>query len=68
MSIEQEHWATELEQGDRVLVTIRHATDGTKNLHNQNAIVIENRPEKISCYVAVGSATYLIPYNEMTKP
>ena len=36
------HWAKELQAGDRCLATIRHPTDGSKNIHKANVIVIEN--------------------------
>jgi hypothetical protein len=36
------HWAGDLQTGDRCLATIRHKTDGSKNKHNVEVIVIEN--------------------------
>ena len=36
------HWKEKLEAGDRAIACIRHKTDGSKNIHNANVIVINN--------------------------
>ena len=61
------HWAERLEPGDRCKATIRHKTDGSKNRHNVEIIVIENlhSEEKIVGYFK--KRKYQISYNELSK-
>jgi len=59
------HWAEELEPGDKCLATIRHKTDGSKNLHNIEIIVIENEllEKRIMGYFKRHKKS--IPYNDL---
>jgi hypothetical protein len=61
------HWAQELQTGDRCLATIRHKTDGSKNKHNVEVIVIENniRDSKIMA-LFLGEQEF-IRYNELSE-
>jgi hypothetical protein len=61
------HWAAELQTGDRCLATIRHETDGSKNKHNVEVIVIENniRDNKIMA-LFLGEQEF-IRYNELSE-
>lgn len=61
------HWASELEIGDRCKATLRHATDGTKNIHNAEVIVIANYRNTNNIEGAYNNVTHLIPYNELSK-
>ena len=65
---EFKHWAEELEVGDKCFATIRHLTDGTKNLHNVEVIVIENRiaTQEVSAWIP--EFKVLVPYNDLTPP
>lgn len=60
------HWASELEVGDRVRVTIRHINDGSKNLIKVPCIVIEQIHSIKSVKVAHEENVYTIPYNEFS--
>jgi hypothetical protein len=64
---EIKHWAESLEVGDKCLATIRHKTDGSKNLHNVEVIVIENNAtkEEISAWFPEYKA--VIPYNDLKE-
>lgn len=54
--------------GDRVLATIRHKTDGTKNRHNVPVIVTGNDTEKRKILGATETGyVYVIPYNELKE-
>lgn len=59
------HPAEALETGDRVIATIRHKTDGSKNIHNANLIVIENRKQVRHIRALWRENEYLIPYNDL---
>lgn len=62
------HWADALEPGDTCLATIRHETDGSKNLVNIEVIIIDNDRaiKKIEAWFKPGfKAT--IPYNELKQ-
>jgi hypothetical protein len=59
------HPAEVLETGDRVIATIRHKTDGSKNIHNADLIVIENRKQVRHIRALWGQNEYLIPYNDL---
>lgn len=59
-------WREDLQPGDRCLATIRHETDGTKNIHNAEVIVAENNL-KLKQIVGFYFKKYTIPYNELTK-
>lgn len=64
---EYKHWATELEVGDRAIATIRHETDGSKNIHNAVVIVVSNDEYKKNIEGALGEEVYNIPYYELKK-
>jgi hypothetical protein len=65
---EYKHWAEELEVGDKCLATIRHKTDGEKNLHNVEVIVVEKwiDTQQISAWFPPHFKV-LVPYNDL-KP
>jgi len=65
--IDIKHWANYLETGDRVNATIRHKTDGSKNMINVNCIVVENfnNESEINVYVQMLDKIFLVPYNEL---
>lgn len=44
MSEYQPHWAESLKEGDRVIATLRHQTEGLKNLHDVYCKVISVHP------------------------
>ena len=68
MSQENQHWAELLEVGDRCIATIRHKTDGTKNLHGIEGIVIENNKAKKEISFWFPEFKALVPYNDLTPP
>jgi len=57
-----QHWAENLEVGDKCKATIRHKTDGSKNRHNVEVIVIENKDEHSSILAWDGIKEVSIPY------
>lgn len=60
------HWAETLETGDRVLATIRHKTDGSKNLIDQSAIVVNNNKDDSNILVAINKDDlHIVPYSEI---
>lgn len=61
------HWAEKLEVGDRVIATIRHPNDGTKNIKDTIVIVIKNSKNLSHIQGALNGVLYLIPYNELTE-
>jgi len=61
------HWAETLQIGDRCTATIRHKTDGSKNLHNVDVIVVENNKSKQEIVGYFNKRTKAIAYNELTK-
>lgn len=61
------HWAEELESGDRCLATIRHKTDGSKNRHNVEIIVVENLQSEKKIVGYFKKRKKHIPYNELSK-
>ena len=62
-----QHWAETLEAGDRCKATIRHKTDGSKNRHNVDIVVIENLLSERRIIGYFDEITESIPYNELTK-
>lgn len=64
---EYKHWATKLEVGDRAFATIRHETDGSKNIHNAVVIVVSNNEYKKNIKGAFDGEVYAIPYCELKK-
>lgn len=67
---EIKHWAQSLEVGDRCLATIRHKTDGSKNLINQSAIVVVNNKDDQHILVSINKGDlHVVPYSEIkTNP
>ena len=61
------HLAETLEAGDRCKVTIRHKTDGSKNRHNVDIVVIENLFSERRIIGYFDEITESIPYNELTN-
>ena len=61
------HWAADLEEGDICIATIRHKTDGSLNLINEQVVVVENSPKNKRITGAYQDFEYHIPYNEL-KP
>ena len=61
------HWAEELQIGDRCRATIRHKTDGSKNLHNVEIIVVENFQSEKKIVGYFNKHKKQIPYNELSK-
>jgi len=55
-----------LEIGDRCKATIRHKTDGSKNLINVDVIVCENNKEASFITVQYKNKKYTVPYNELS--
>ena len=64
---EYKHWATELQVGDKAIATIRHETDGTKNIHNAVIIVVANIEFDKIIKGALGTSVFEIPYNELKE-
>ncbi len=64
------HWAEGLETGDRVKATIRHESDGSKNRHNVDIIVVNVDPSYsiILGYDAETKSDLQIPFNELKQP
>lgn len=60
MGILTPHWAENLQIGNKCLATIRHKTDGSKNLHNVEVIVIENNciDKEIVGWFRIGSTKF----------
>lgn len=61
------HWAEELQVGDRCKATIRHKTDGSKNLHNVEIIVVENLQSEKKIVGYFKKRKKHIFYNELSK-
>jgi hypothetical protein len=67
MSQETKHWAESLEAGDMVIVTIRHETDGSKNINYAKVIVIFNNKRDKNIAASYEDQKIIIPYNDI-KP
>lgn len=61
-----QHWASSLEIGDRVIATIRHKTDGKKNIIGAIVIVAENNKWAQKIKGAIDDMVFDLPYNELT--
>lgn len=61
------HWAERLQVADRVLATLRHKTDGSRNVHNADVIVVENKPGESKIIGWWDDRNYEIPYNELKQ-
>jgi len=61
------HWAERIQTGDRVVATIRHENDGSKNIHNATVIVVKNNEGDTFLIAAFNRKEITIPYNEL-KP
>lgn len=64
---EYKHWATELQIGDRAVATIRHISDGSKNIHGAIVIVVANNYYDKVIKGAFCGKVYDIPYCELQK-
>jgi hypothetical protein len=64
---EYKHWASELQVGDRAVATIRHQTDGTKNIHNAVVVVVANNEFNKNIKGALAGTLFEIPYNELKQ-
>lgn len=64
---EYKHWATELQVGDRAVATIRHETDGSKNIHGAVVIIVRNNEYGKAIQGAFDGTIYDIPYCELQK-
>jgi len=61
------HWAEEIVLGDRCKATIRHETDGSKNIHNVSVIVIENISNEKKIKASFLKKVAFIEYNDLQK-
>lgn len=61
------HWAEDLQTGDKALACIRHKTDGSKNIHNAEIIVITNNIHECWVLAAHKNIEYQIPYMELKQ-
>ena len=62
---QQIHPAQKLVKGDRVTCTIRHATDGSKNLINVEVIFLESNLSKRTCNIVYQDNIYEVPFHDM---
>jgi len=61
------HWAEKLQVGDRCKATIRHKTDGSKNMHNLEVIVVENLQSEKKIIGYFDDQKKHICYNELSE-
>jgi hypothetical protein len=61
------HWAESLEVGDRCIGTLRHTTDGSKNVKGAKLIVVENNLIERFVQGAIGNHVWKVPYNELSR-
>jgi hypothetical protein len=59
------HFAEDLKLGDKCFATIRHESDGSKNIHNASVIVIENDKQKRVIKAWYRPNEHSIPYNDL---
>ncbi|WP_278494909.1 hypothetical protein [Chryseobacterium arthrosphaerae] len=62
-----EHFAKKLKAGDTFIATIRHKTDGTKNLVNKKCTVVHNGGLEDSLIAKMDHGIVRIPYNEINE-
>lgn len=62
----QKHWAATLRQNDNVIATIRHKSNGNKNLIDVLCKVITNDQENEKIELAYLRSVYMIKYNDLT--
>lgn len=69
MANNNSNWGENLEPGDKCLATIRHKTDGSKNRHNVEIIVIDNFQSLsyITAWDRKKKRKFKIPYNELSS-
>ena len=65
MSQSTTHWATILKQGDKVFATIRHETDGSKNIRNAEVVILNNNSKREMVMGEHLGQYYTIPYNDL---
>jgi len=61
------HFAEKLQIGDRCIATIRHQTDGSKNIIGANVVIISNRLKERVVKAYYDHTQYDIPYCELTE-
>lgn len=65
------HWAEDLVIGDKVYCTIRHNTNGERNIKNALLVVIENHSDKMKIKGLLsnfaGKALLIMDYNELSE-
>jgi hypothetical protein len=61
------HWAEKLQVADRVIATLRHKTDGSRNVHGAEVIVVENKAREKVIIGWWNDREYTIAYNELKK-
>lgn len=67
MSEYQPHWAESLKEGDTVLATLRHETDGAKSLHNVYCKVLTVHPHLRSIYAYTMHGKRVIDFCELRE-
>ena len=60
------HWAASLKENYNVIATIRHKTNGNKNLYNVLCKVVQNNEECEKVVLEYKRVTYSVQYNELT--
>lgn len=60
------HFAENLVKGDRLKATIRHKTDGSKNLINVDVIFLESNISSRTIKAAYKDSVYEIPFNDLS--
>lgn len=60
----QKHWVENLQVGDRLLICLRHPTDGSFNRHNVPAIFVSSDSISRIAKVSVDNEVIEIPFNE----
>jgi len=61
------HFAEKLQIRDRCIATIRHQTDGSKNIIGANVVIISNSLKERSIKAYFNHTEYNIPYYELTE-
>lgn len=59
------HPGVGLVSGDRITATIRHESDGSKNINNAACIVIANYPKQAGVEAWFNDRAIFVPYNEI---
>lgn len=64
---EYKHWASKLVSGDKVIATIRHKNDGSKNIIGAVVVVVANYEHDKVITGVLGETNLTIAYNELKK-